>query len=55
MTTGIQLVDQVTNIWEAPKSGGGEEEEVSYAGENERERYRKWRGIKAVLLNDGKQ
>ena len=55
MTTGKQLVDQVINVWEAPKSGEDEDEEVSYAGETEREVKRKRRGIKAVLSNDGKQ
>ena len=55
MTTGMQLVDQVINVCEAPKSEKDEEEEVSYAGEAEREQHRKRREIKAVLMNDGKQ
>jgi hypothetical protein len=55
MTTGKQYVDQVMYVWEAPKSEEDEEEEVSHAGEKESEPQRKWRGIKAVLLNDGKQ
>jgi hypothetical protein len=55
MTTGMQLVDQVINVGETPKSEKDEEEEVSYAGEAEREQHRKRREIKAVLMNDGKQ
>jgi hypothetical protein len=38
-----------------PKSEEDEEEETSYAGETEREQHRKWREIKAVLMDDGKQ
>jgi hypothetical protein len=43
------------NVWEAPKSEEGEEEEGSYAGEIEREQHRKRRGIKAVFVKDGKK
>jgi hypothetical protein len=51
----MQLASEVINAWEDPKSVEDEEEEVSYAGETEREQHRKWREIKAVLMNDGKQ
>ena len=43
------LADEVEKAWEIP------EDKISYAGEIEREQDRKRRGIKAVLLNDGKQ
>jgi hypothetical protein len=48
-------VGQVIDVCEAPKSEEDEEEEVSSTGETEREQYRKWREIKAVFVDDGKQ
>ena len=51
----MQLASEFIDAWEGPKSVEDEEEKVSNAGETEGEQKRKWREIKAVLMNDGKQ
>ena len=47
--TGKQREGGAIDAWEVPKKS---EEKISYAGETERDRRRKWRGIRAVLADD---